>query len=469
MSLHDIVGEFTKSMHTEEELQQAHRRVVELLRQSRPQSPECVPAWSVGASIGQDEDQMLRYVDEAALHHVTLGWKTTSGDDLESDDGAINGWLGDCPQDILTHAAATVLGPERLEKLVEAAEAADDQWSLARRAVLAAELASAAGDMPAKLGWWRRALDALGKLGAGSATPERRMQELLELRVFCVLSAVNDPEDSKYCARAEYLLQLDHVESSPISKGLCKQFFNTQGLFVNPAGYGQDFFEYLRILAHGARTHPDPRMQKMCMMTLAISGMNHPSFEADGWDWDEIYLSSDGKTSFSKQVAEVYDFSSCHKWSIKECYGADWIICNAIVPAIMAYHYGELHESIQHYERTMPLVDEVLVQPNQAEEAVTILCTGFGWAHFALDMKRPEVYLRAMEKLQFTWTEIDATIAQHHPHYALPGSAAFFSLLIKSSYVMCGGDMHGVSVDQIVAILPTWEEHIEIAKSGYVV
>ena len=41
--------------------------------------------------------------------------------------------------------------------------------------------------------------------------------------------------------------------------------------------------------------------------------------------------------------------------------------------------------------------------------------------------------------------------------------------MIKSSYVMCGGDMHGVSVDQIVAILPTWEEHIEIAKSGYVV
>ena len=73
-----------------------------------------------------------------------------------------------------------------------------------------------------------------------------------------------------------------------------------------------------------------------------------------------------------------------------------------------------------------------------------------------------------MEKLQFTWAKIDATIAQHHLHYAMPGSAAWVSLLIKSSYVMCGGDMHGVSVDEIVAILPTWEEHIEIAKSGYV-
>jgi hypothetical protein len=262
--------------------------------------------------------------------------------------------------------------------------------------------------------------------------------------------------------------ELDHVEISPISKGLRKQFFNTQSLFVNPAVYGQDFLEYLRIMAHAVRTHPDPRMQKMSMILLAVSGMNHPSFEADGWDWDEIYLSSDGKTSFSKQVAEFYDFSSCHRYCIKECYGADWSICGSLIPSIMAFHYGELHESIQHYERMMLLVDEVLVQPNQAEEAVTILMTGMLWPHFALDMKRPEVFLRAMEKLQFTWAKIDATIAQHHLHYAMPGSAAWVSLLIKSSYVMCGGDMHGVSVDEIVAILPTWEEHIEIAKSGYV-
>jgi hypothetical protein len=201
-------------MHTGEELQQAHRRVVELLRQSRPQSPELVPAWSSAGSIGQP-DPSLRYVDEAAIHHIKLGWITTGGDDLESDDVAISDWLGDCPQDILTNTAAKILGLARLEKLTDAAEAAGDQWLLARRAVLAADLARIASDTAAKLGWWRRALDALGELASGNASPDRQMQELMEMKVFCILSAASDPADAKYLPRVQYLLELEHTDSSP--------------------------------------------------------------------------------------------------------------------------------------------------------------------------------------------------------------------------------------------------------------
>ena len=43
ISLHDIVRDFTVSMYTKEELRQAHRRLINLLRENRPQSPSLVP------------------------------------------------------------------------------------------------------------------------------------------------------------------------------------------------------------------------------------------------------------------------------------------------------------------------------------------------------------------------------------------------------------------------------------------
>ena len=452
-------------MHTGEELQLAHRRMVELLRQSRPQSPELVPAWSSGSSTGQP-DPSLRYVDEAAIHHITLGWMTTGDDDLESDDVAISDWLGDCPQDILTNTAAKILGLARLEKLTDAAEAAGDQWLLARRAVLAADLARIASDTAAKLGWWRRALDALGELASGNASPDRQMQELMEMKVFCILSAASDPADAKYLPRVQYLLELEHTDSSPIHKCMCKQFEVAQKMFADVTSYPTGFIGQIGFASRGCRTHPDPRMQNSCAFMVVVSGMNQPSFTADGWDWDETYMGADGKTTILKQATELYDFDSCHKYVLSEMWGADWLVCNPNPSLVMANHYGELHESVCHYERMMPLVDRVLQQPNQGEEATTILL--FFWASYALDMKRPGPCLRAMDKLQLTWQEADATVARQLPHITLPFSQDWCSLVHKASYVMLGGSTGDDSVDEIVAILPTWDEHIEIAKLGYV-
>ena len=133
----------------------------------------------------------------------------------------------------------------------------------------------------------------------------------------------------------------------------------------------------------------------------------------------------------------------------------------------MAYHYGELSEADHFYERIMPLVDNVLAQPNQAEEAQTILMFGVFWWTIAVDLNNTAPYLRAMEKLQLTWAEADATIAQHVPHATLPGTQEYYSACIKASYILVGGSTGDASVDDIVATLPTWDEHIEISKLGY--
>ena len=45
IQLHDIVRDFTISMYEGDELRQAHRRLVNLLRETRPQGPGLTPAW----------------------------------------------------------------------------------------------------------------------------------------------------------------------------------------------------------------------------------------------------------------------------------------------------------------------------------------------------------------------------------------------------------------------------------------
>ena len=65
-------------------------------------------------------DKTVQYVRDAIGKHIESGML----EDWESDALAIDGWLGDCPQDLITHATAKVLGMERLDKLVAAAGAA---------------------------------------------------------------------------------------------------------------------------------------------------------------------------------------------------------------------------------------------------------------------------------------------------------------------------------------------------------
>ena len=209
ISLHDIVRDFTVSMYTKEELRQAHRRLINLLRENRPQSPSLVPAWSTGGEMGQP-DKTVQYVRDAIGKHIESGML----EDWESDALAIDGWLGDCPQDLITHATAKVLGTERLDKLVAAAQAADDQWALARRAIESGYLEKTGnGDMPSYYELLRRGADALGKLAAGDATPEERQaHEALELETLAQLTSGVNPEDTKYMPRMQHLIQQEHLD-----------------------------------------------------------------------------------------------------------------------------------------------------------------------------------------------------------------------------------------------------------------
>ena len=160
-----------------------------------------------GGDPGQ-ADQRARYVLDAGVKHIA----ESMSPDWKADELVVNDWLGDVPQDVITHFVAEVLGPERLEQLVAASEAADDLWMLARRAILAGYLCSRRND-PNAFVWWRRGLDALDKLSTSSTdTEERQTQEALEMQTFMALCAATDPQDEPRIPRMLYLTEQDHLD-----------------------------------------------------------------------------------------------------------------------------------------------------------------------------------------------------------------------------------------------------------------
>eukprot|EP01050_Picozoa_sp_SAG11_P013285 SAG11_NODE_1540_length_4722_cov_2.812243_3_plen_1121_part_00 len=470
ISCHDIIREYTLQLYTQHELRQAHRRLVELLRQNRPQAPDLVPAWTLAGVIGQP-DRSVAYVRDNIVNHIREA--TTS--DWVTDRLAIDGWLSDCPQDIITHATAKVIGIEDLTQLVQAAD--DDQWTFGKRAILRGYLARTSG-VGSQLGdWLRRGVDALGNIPTNSLTPEQdHLKEALELETFSTLSVRSAPEDVKYIERMRFLAEQDSLERLPVAKGLVYAYLSLVSAFGDVSCFGQEFVKFPKAVAHGARTHPDPRMRLTCKLLLCCAGMLQPSYSNADWNWDEIYLDSDG-TTFTGHVCDFYTFETMHLFLLREqgCWGHDCIIDTPTAMWSTAYHYGQLSKSVKHYDMAMASMDAVLAQPNQHEEAQTI-ASYYSWMTFALDFNRPAPLHRVLENAGLTWQTGDDTFDQLRPHMSLPCcprgeivagaplTAEACGWNIKLAHVLTGAD--GVDPAEVCESLPTWEQHLSYVKAG---
>jgi hypothetical protein len=266
-----------------------------------------------GAGLGQS-DQRVRYVNDAAVKHV----KESMGSDSNPDALVLNEWLGDYPPDIITLAVAEVLGPEQLEELIAASEAANELWALACRAVAMALLCKRLEQPQESFKWHRRGLDALEKLGESDAdAEERQAQEGLELMVFSELSCANDPTDASRIPRMVHVLQQDAAVRAPTYASLCHVFVASMAMFGDPSSFGTNFKPYLSAVSTGARSHPDLRMQQLCKIFLVCGNMFQPCLATADWDWDAIYLDEDG-TNFVQQAYEFYTFEKCHNFLVQD-------------------------------------------------------------------------------------------------------------------------------------------------------
>lgn len=170
----DIVGDYVRSLHTEEELRQSHRRLVDVLRASRPVDlTSKAPEWN-----NTGDTSLSRYVRYHCVEHIARGWDL----EWESDEHAIQKWLGDYPQDDIVTAAATFLGFEKMSQLVSKANT-EDTFEFAKLAAAAGWCARRqdASTVDAGRAIERKALDLLGALDTDRKSDQRDYEDRLEL------------------------------------------------------------------------------------------------------------------------------------------------------------------------------------------------------------------------------------------------------------------------------------------------
>eukprot|EP01046_Picozoa_sp_COSAG06_P056680 COSAG06_NODE_10801_length_1613_cov_8.605020_1_plen_278_part_10 len=178
-SVHDLVLDFTVAQHTDDQLREGHRRVVEAFRASRP---EDVHGRRKYDSAGGNRDSIARFVCAEALHHVS-----NAGLDRSS---SVE-WLRDVPQDELVLFAAISLGNEELFSIAAEAEKAEDWWLAARYWSIVRELTFQHSGQGAASTYAQKCLVAIEHMSDGSDVEAR--DDLRLVQYSCIAQAFDLP------------------------------------------------------------------------------------------------------------------------------------------------------------------------------------------------------------------------------------------------------------------------------------
>eukprot|EP01043_Picozoa_sp_COSAG02_P056294 COSAG02_NODE_6656_length_3433_cov_147.826035_2_plen_209_part_00 len=187
----DLVRDFVISLHADDGLRLSQRKLVNLLRASRPIDAASQSAeWSV-----TNESPLGVYVSTYSINHIEAGWDHT-------EEHASNCWLEDYPQDVIVKAASQYLKFEKCSELALQAQSAGDSFKFAKltaaAGVCARTIDRAALERSRELE--RLAVDALGALP--DINPEIKDHcERLEMEMVNQLLTAFDPGDFKYLPR----------------------------------------------------------------------------------------------------------------------------------------------------------------------------------------------------------------------------------------------------------------------------
>jgi hypothetical protein len=178
-SIHDIVGDFALSMACQQDTENAHRQLINIFRERRPNRH--------GWDLAHCDDRLSKYVQKYCGHHIEQGWRP----DWETDTEATS-WLDDCldspvlSQDAIPLAAAAFLGPERAGQLARQAESSGEWWLASLRWSALALVTRRYGGHHSALPIFKFAAAALQNVEP--TTPHRRLlKERLEIPTYTII------------------------------------------------------------------------------------------------------------------------------------------------------------------------------------------------------------------------------------------------------------------------------------------
>eukprot|EP01051_Picozoa_sp_SAG22_P005169 SAG22_NODE_300_length_12752_cov_3.102426_1_plen_653_part_10 len=274
-SVHDLVLDFVVAQHSEEELREKHRQVVEAFRACRPMNSFGVREWERG-DLG--EDSICRYIGNEVAHHVR---GALPADPLN--DAVVAGWLGDTPQDAITVATAEVLGWKAGMQLARQADEQQDWWSAARRWSLAGMVVNEMSECDEYLPncstrrenameLWRYAMTSLAQMDESMlpvAAAVRAEKDALELGTIFRIFGDKFPADiAAYTPQAVRACKTEAAAIKALDTSMVIACTDCFPAFFAPdvPGVAKSMVTFVNIL-HGARDSPDKLYRQKCLIS----------------------------------------------------------------------------------------------------------------------------------------------------------------------------------------------------------
>ena len=474
-SVHDIVGDFAAAMSSAEMTQNAHRRLVDIFRERRPDRH--------GWDVGQEDDRLTKYIQKHVGHHIESGWWQ---DSWQSDTAAIS-WLDDCndspvvSQDAIPLAAAEFLGTERVSRLAKQAESSGDWWSASLRWSAAALVNRRIAGHGASMPLLKYCAAALEKFKP-STPPQQIAKERLELTTCALIVSAWDPADSPVYGPRLGALKDSAAAKENIERSadifLMIEFYPELFTVVRKGLgtpeellFGQYAYTWVRIWVDAAQAEQTGSGTRNRYLSLAFSlnvgvawidvmteTLDYPRHETlETFDWDKAFGIGG---SLLVEASKIYDFDRMHRYCVdKHSFDGN---CRPIHNTALLLHWGDLESANACADRGLSNYKRLLSEA--MPDAMTVATGACDWPASLYLLGRSADAAEFLRQAKADWDTAAETyeeLTERLPIMGRPQDGSFmstedFAWNCKMLYVLVSDDVF--TAEQVLADLPEPEE-----------
>jgi hypothetical protein len=406
-SLHDIVRDYCEEIHGAAELQLAHHRLVELLRERRP-----AEGWGQRAEASPLE----RYVGGEIDHHVRAALALPKPAMHEVAELWLDDFVGE-QQDAIPLAAARVLGAADTMALAKQAEAQGCWWSAALRWSAAADAAFyevASGDAAVKPLALKASAAALDNTRPGPGVCSQAEKNQFEFKLLMTLVGMYDPSTMAMCMTKLRRLIAAGVGST-VETYIA--FFSAGFLTVNASvgneeikrnllSHGQQLFDLTVAVLDAAAAQADLRKRAeylgigMLHMTNWWACMPLASVA----QWDSV-LGEDGK--YCAELIDLYDFHTLSE-PLNRQVSVDLVLAGTM-PWLQLFHYIDLAGANLAVDTAVANL-RLVPRPSTEENALNIMIAGMALPKTMLCLGRHDDAAQLARELGFDAEHVNDTM-----------------------------------------------------------
>ena len=466
-SLHDLVLDWTIAQHSDDQLRDNHRRVINAFRASRP--ADCFGRLVYDPS--HRGTPLSAYCCTEAMHHFSEAWQP----DMENDREALTAWLGDVPQDELVLAAGQVLGVQRLIAVARRAESEGDWWLAGRHWAVASGVVSRQQGSGQTSETANKCLDATGeylRLHGDRLSPEDlEAVHMVELDTSVRGLATCDGTFIDRAEKIEALLQTEVAKEDPVNVFACRIYASLPlGGQGRVEEQGKIFSDGALTLSRAARAHPDPtvKYRGVLMAYNLVHGIDLMLCGDPSFSWEALY-GEGGELLL--EAARSYEYDTVHSY-LTEYLNIDAFRFAGGVELPMAVHFGDLRAAKDELEKSIGNMRKTVEEYGDSGHLFVALLFGIpAMSLLTTTTGLPkEAFLAFLHSMGYSWENVDTKLeelaSKAHPAMRpagdrTKGEGRLFAQeeldwLVKASLLLLS-DKIKITATEVVSMLPSVE------------